>query len=1740
MSSSKKMRCKFSNQQVVGDARDLVRFGTLVGCKKCDIVESGKMLITQDFKNTRARHHHKQYHDPNSKSATQPASRGRQAFTMSSSRALASFQTIVKVFILSYLAVMFVGYFKTNENGDINFDGERAGRFLFVQAGSKSSKGSSKTTVIAIDGGGGGGKPHPVPVPWPVVHCHHHHHHMKYVPKPVLVHHWVKKVKPSFEMDATSMDQHVVNLPINLQGAASDPALPGLMNEEFQPTIVRPDTILPQQELIAGGKLVASLNSVFDDHANRLPPAQFRPSSSFMKQLPPVNRNQVDRELKKLQWQQHQQELKRKNNNGPKFNQTKLINKLTHSILESNSKIPFGIDGDSSQKSIVLASNSTGSSAELLSGNKPVVATAEDNWINLSEQKQPAYELSSSSSSLEISNQPMMDSLSSEGSQTKHLLDNNLNHDAQQHHEAASVDFLTELGKANAREESEAARMFAHMSLEQTNRMQSVLNTGPQGQHLVGSPSAVYFSPPMQPPMMQSLPVLANTGISQQYAPNLNPAAPIPLPGSASSESRAILTMTKLAESIAQAEANKLLKKQIKHQKQASANDTSTAKPKHRESNPLRMFKLLSLFASPGISNNKDKRRAASPSFIDTLNYATGDVAYPNRRFVHTWPNRDRAHLLNGYSLARKPLPATMNHIVAIPSLPKQLRRVTQRDDRPLSQIVNDASSRIYQGMGRYPANDMLAQSSNRAAKVTVRVDREVSDKKDQDTKRRSKTAPAKLNTAKGTVDSLKAPKVAPDGSSKSSDSPVVTPTTMNPEQEISFYNGQQDHLKKLKQPADQLNTPEPLKRPESPAKLYNIESSNVHNSIVEPSMQNMSPLLAPTRDESSMYNTITGEPMQSWLEHQLLYTKQMQPIEQYNKLPEEQTMQPNQLYQQQPVADQLTVPASSSGATSYLEFPMTPQQWSAEALKSINDVNYQDSSIGEEQGDVQVNGIPTNSAEKEATQSDSKDSPSIESYNSNSDNKNQFYQTEHKSPAMMAYDGAILPLSSSSKFKSENMSEWEKYFATKLPSQLTSSQSQELPLSSWQNDQQIMMYSQQNPHFSQLNQPVGYQALPASSYELRPPNYSNLVQMDPYYHGQYSSPLASYGTAQFANPFMSGAHMASPSSPSLMLPNSTIKWGHGGNMANLTTAASNSPLMSTQYNGFTKAGKFKGGAAGFMQGINQLPDSGAFGSLNSGIGSGVSQQPAFSGVETLDTATNEMNGLRQFHDSISQGVNQADNVTTMARLSQQLRDQMRTLQARLPSMPNIPQPPQIPNLPMPPPGMMQMAGLALPFAMARANRIRNQQVNGAAAGGGSTAGQRLFQSAATITNRIVRPRRRPTRSPSSRPGGSVSTPPARGSTRRGLFGVLRNLADLNRRPPMSALSASGSNGAGNGHRQSSILSGGPKIKPKVDRVSYGKSMDRSRFVSKWHQWINEAGSPGQIPLTLNDGSMRSFSSMTSPMDMLANQINSRLAQHQQNERLRARKERFELSPVNEQREYPQLVSDADLINKTLGYSHTPAFEPTKTTGAKYELIMPHGLAYGQAKSSADIQHGPLVPLPLVSNYINLLMVAAQNVTQGGDSPAKPTTTTTTTINSNQEMEVATTQPTIEVVAIGSERPIDQTNELPMEISGGQQPSLQVLNDGEQPISDSQRIQPSAETTTPTTVPVGEVRHTRSTSEAPKNNQVDDGRLEEDEERMATASSADYVRAIKLVRGVAYPWPPPTKSSKMLDEWQSD
>lgn len=94
-------------------------------------------------------------------------------------------------------------------------------------------------------------------------------------------------------------------------------------------------------------------------------------------------------------------------------------------------------------------------------------------------------------------------------------------------------------------------------------------------------------------------------------------------------------------------------------------------------------------------------------------------------------------------------------------------------------------------------------------------------------------------------------------------------------------------------------------------------------------------------------------------------------------------------------------------------------------------------------------------------------------------------------------------------------------------------------------------------------------------------------------------------------------------------------------------------------------------------------------------------------------------------------------------------------------------------------------------------------------------------------------------------------------------------------------------------------------------------------------------------------------------------------------------------------------------------------------------------------------------------------------------------------------------------------------------------------------------VAPPGPTTKPSWVPSSELAgklstgalmsastsHNATTSTKPPARVLSDSNSVDDES--SGPQAADYVRAIKLVRGVAYPWPPPTKSSKAGLELQS-
>lgn len=375
-----------------------------------------------------------------------------------------------------------------------------------------------------------------------------------------------------------------------------------------------------------------------------------------------------------------------------------------------------------------------------------------------------------------------------------------------------------------------------------------------------------------------------------------------------------------------------------------------------------------------------------------------------------------------------------------------------------------------------------------------------------------------------------------------------------------------------------------------------------------------------------------------------------------------------------------------------------------------------------------------------------------------------------------------------------------------------------------------------------------------------------------------------------------------------------------------------------------------------------------------------------------------EMNQLRQFQSNVGQSLSQANNTAALINLTAQLRDQVNNLQSRLPSMPNIPQipqPPQAPNIPMPPPGLMQMAGLALPFAMARAtrqnNRFRNNQVNSAVQGGGTNVqptrpGQRFLVRAATFTNRILSQRRpRPTSRPMSfTPTKNVN------SHRRRRFGpgIIRTVIDLSRRPT-----------PGNNSKNSKI------IRPKIDRDSASllaePKIDRSMRSILWNPKFPHFGSikddniniadrnnhvrirpiPLRQPTSIDvDGNMISFTSMNSPVEN--NIFRKKLDRNQvtQSDDIY----NFVKHRINGQRQSfggPQ-VKGIGYGQQTIQQWKTPSIGPLRSDqNVISNSIEPfigdrQQIQHFKTPTTSSVSAGPLV-----ANHINLLLFAAQNVT---------------------------------------------------------------------------------------------------------------------------------------------------------------
>lgn len=1561
--------------------------------------------------------------------------------------------------------------------------------FLQAEAGSKSSKASSKTTVIAIDGGGGGGKAHPMPVPWPVVHCHHHHHHLKYVPKPILIHHWVKKYKPEYEF--ASSDEHSIIPSFEIEKEKKKQHY-SIESSELQPSMLNTNSKLPH-ELMAGSKLISTLNSpVFGDQgllqtaslpitdADLISPQlgshlmqpqsqpQQAPLAAPISTLPTITREQVERELKKMQ-------LK----NGNKPLQPKQLNTLARQLLlqsaattsSSNKRQlqptvgpKYTIDSVDSLKDITVT-NAGGDSEP---SDKLLDST--DNVQTKNKNKQPAnanhsdrkestkliknLHKSSDNGSFfsttrdsetrfhrnikpnHLFDEPH-DQLNDESHQIrvreKQLVENSINNEHKKQYNSKEDKFVSDLQEANRREQVAAKQQFENLSSEQANRLlllrasQQVPSMNdaqfPLNQHKQFQTNKLAASQPVEVQKTLSHPNLADIKAR--------------MTGSSSRERHTIDLMTSLAEQMAEKEAKNLINKQRKlqqlknrsQQQQQAGNKTAVNGTNLTENierkGILRSVGSIaaSLFGSQS-KNQRDKRRQlnANPLLFSIQN-----------------PSSLTPHIL----------PSLSNNRI----LPFATRTTTMRREiKPQHGLFTtyDPSNKNSERSASVPIDRMMIQASNlvtkvenplainditRSSKNSVKADQDKVDSINiyRETPEKNATAAQKSGSkdAQNIRGSTEIAKISEP------DSSTVALTTMSPDQESRFYHGQMEHLFKIANHHNR-NGYQMLNGIRNTApKVYNSLPSNVHNSIVSPS----EPLQASNQsielsnntgneiDESQREVIMSPETgnqpfkdYQPW-EQQLLQLRLQHQLEQQQQSPSYNTetsgfppavsSQVNQVYnptvqldsflnstystqtlpsselmqsadqqqQQQQQQDSMNQQYQNMATTfpSYLEFPISPENWSAETLRSINSIDVLPSS----------DNPGNNGGEIDSEQSKQKDEVNDSNFQPNQiissppDAVQDQFQYEQ---LMMANDGRYSQLQPAQ----QQAQSYKNLGHFSDASHQIYQTNQMIPYPAQQHQSHSMFAS---PTVEQIFNGYKYNGGPESGLGEPPNSSSSGYSSASFFHQQphlkqtssLMTPYASF-ESNFKPSFVSPSSHSPPLqqqfmfsggilpiSPMLAAPSNLIG-SSSGVFTPIMSELNLEPMQVMPASKFLTNNNPKIGKKPISSSSKSFKKGNDLSSINS-LTSFDNLLPSKQQGETLSTATNQMNQLRQFHNSISQNTNQGgNNITQMARLSQQLRDQMRTLQGRLPQMPNIPnipQPPQLPNLPMPPPGMMQMAGLALPFAMARANRIRNQQVNAAANGGGTSTGQRLLNTA----TRLIRPRRRPTSSPSGRPNVNVD------KNRRRFSNIIQTVVDMRRRPVAVSSATSHRYSAPVSASAASALTGASsKFKPKIDRESnrLSRSINWFNRTPHYHNQqiarsnLSSSNKPGIVmpglPIaTLNDGSLVKFGSMTSPVDILAQQM-SQYKQRQRRSKV--------ATPIKQQ----YITSDRiAMAQQQDDYSPSKRLPPQIAIPSpySYQLISRNS----QTNENATNLHPAFQALPLVANHINLLMFTAQNVT---------------------------------------------------------------------------------------------------------------------------------------------------------------
>lgn len=1132
--------------------------------------------------------------------------------------------------------------------------------------------------------------------------------------------------------------------------------------------------------------------------------------------------------------------------------------------------------------------------------------------------------------------------------------------------------FAAQLNRANQREESQARWALEQMSLDQASKL-SALNAFSQQQQLA-MPHLMRPKDPLEPNRQLV--------VQQQQLTGARPQAITARTATSLSESHTIDLMTRMAERMAQLEAKKLLDMQ-----QKSARNSNNRSPSQTNANQQQvkshrnglLDSISSIFNSQVLK--KDKRRMSNNN---------NDFG---RKFVPQQANQQQPL---GMSNAQIITASPLNLSLFQPNRLLQQNNAFLIQPHQMEKLMSEASSTSNKVLVEPKPAEV--QPAPQAATTNMdKLSSSLGQKYRQQQALRSQqrtTAPKAASQASETANRQQSPtsstssgadnNVTSRDQTSAGGASLASKSLMSPEQESRFYSGQQEHLIKLQQQQmndnlqlqQQRNLNQQANQQQAIRTYYSPQSSNVQESIAQPNQP---------MDQSQSSSAAHGQQVDSFTTIVEQPNGQNELVTSYG--PPAATKIANELYQQQQQQQstdhQQQMVVAPDQMASYLEFPMSPQQWSSEAMKSINE------QPGQQQQQQQQQAADSTNSNSHSDTSNSEPDEANNQDDQSAASAAQEHQNQQPND-FMQYEIVEDPGTRQNKFVADPAS------------QLDAIAVQQSNLMN-QFAQQLHQHPAGRPQVMSSSVPHGF-------YVTGRPN--ELPSQFPFFQHQQSPMFSNFNPMQ--QPAMSA------SSPQLDFSSTVVAPTPLSAMSDLSLASF--PAMSSKsaakvaLRGQKMAGNAAGAQFAFTQALNGLSNNGP-------------QVP-----DTLQTATNDMNQLANFQSGLAKSVaSQANNLTGMSLLTGNLRNQMQNLQARLPQMPqmpNIPQPPQLPNLPMPPPGMMQMAGLALPFAMARAtrnsNRFRNNQVNAAASAGGSTrptsAGQRLIQSATNLTNRLVRNnRRRPRRPTTSTPQMASATAnkiirsPST-SHRRPVFRLLQTVVDMSRQRPIqtasslinaaTTLAGASSASAPLGSMKpaaslatdrvaaavasataSAISSAGPSnsspsklLKPAGLRRRESKTglfstiRPSGRSLREHMQEMRENANvilPGSIPAVVHDGSVARFASMTSPVDLLARQIQRHARELAMADHYNRRRRQLARGD-----EWNQLANAGELLRlNSLIQNNNNHHLQRQTAPTAADQQQQHAMMFNRSSQDG-------LAAPLVANHINLLLFTAQNVTE--------------------------------------------------------------------------------------------------------------------------------------------------------------